>query len=324
MRRFSFYVLVAALGSALLSACGGSNGSLPSSGGATGGVVPAALQPAAAAKGRIYSSSYGANTVDYYLKGSGPNNPVAGSLQGDFNNPEGLAIDKRGNIYVPNGNGQNIFVYAKGSSSPTLTLQDPKYFPADVAVSPDDGTVYVANSGGFIGASGDVLIYPQGASNPAQTLSNGYFLHVEGVALDAKGNVYVSCNAGMGGGTGNVVEFPKGLSIGLNRHIRLGFAGGVGFDRQGHLLVMDESKPSLNVYAAGKNKPLHKFALPGASRYFAFNRDSSLLYVADYDLGEIDVYRYSPNSLTQTNTITNGIVASNYNLGIAVDPPQQR
>jgi hypothetical protein len=45
--------------------------------------------------------------------------------------------------------------------------------------------------------------------------------------------------------------------------------------------------------------------------------------VADYDLGEIDVYDYAPSALTQTNTITNGILPSNYNLGIAVYPPQQ-
>ena len=98
----------------------------------------------------------------------------------------------------------------------------------------------------------------------------------------------------MGGGTGGVVEFPKGSSTGKDLHITLGAAGGVGFDGDGHLLVMDESVPSLNVYAAGKRKPLHQLSLPGASRYFAFSKDSRVLYVADYDLGEIDVYDYAP------------------------------
>jgi hypothetical protein len=323
MTRFSLLVSIAALGSGALAACSGGSNSLPAPGTTAALAESAAGQSAAKATGRIYSSSYGANTVDYYLKGTGPHNRIAGALKGDFSNPGGLAIDNAGNIYVPNGNGQNIFVYAKGSKSPTLTLQDPKYFPTDITVAPGDGTVYVANSGGFIGASGNVLVYPPGASNPVQTLNDGYFLHVEGVALDKSGSLFVTCNAGNGGNSGNVVEFPKNSSIGKNLHIHLGFAGGVELDGQGNLLVMDESVPSLNVYAPGKHKPSHQFALPGASRYFAFGKDSSVLYVADYALGEIDVFRYSPHALTQTNTITDGILASNYNLGVAVDPPQR-
>lgn len=110
----------------------------------------------------------------------------------------------------------------------------------------------------------------------------------------------------MGGGTGNVIEFPKGSSTDKDLHIALGAAGGVGFDGEGHLLVTDESVPSLNVYAPGERKALHHLSLPGASRYFAFSKDSRVLYVADYDLGEIDVYLYAPNALTQINTITNG------------------
>ena len=48
-----------------------------------------------------------------------------------------------------------------------------------------------------------------------------------------------------------------------------------------------------------------------------------MLYVADYGLGEIDVFRYQPNALKQIDKITNGITPSNDNLGIANTPPQR-
>lgn len=120
-----------------------------------------------------------------------------------------------------------------------------------------------------------------------------------------------------------MVEFPKGSSTGKDMHIALGAAGGVGFDRRGNLLVIDESVGSLNVYLPGKRRPLHQFRLPGDSRYFAFNKDSRVLYVADYGRGEIDVDQYAPNALRRINTITNGILPSNDNLGVAVYPSQQ-
>lgn len=276
----------------------------------------------AATGGVIYASSYGANTVDYYLKGTGPNNPVAGSLSGSLSQPWGMAFDRSGNLYVANTNDDNVLVYAKGSTSPTRTLNDPADFPCDVAVR-SDGTVFVANTDGPIGASGNVKIYEPGSTNPGQLLGNGHFLHVAGVALDKAGNVFISYN-GLAQGTGGVVEYhaPKYTNT-TNMHIKLDFAGGVGFDGAGHLLVIDQQVPSLNVYTVGQRKAIATLSLPGGSWFFAFNHDSTRLYVADDKLGEIDVFRYHPTALKQINTITNGLGPSNTVFGVASWPPQQ-
>jgi hypothetical protein len=286
--------------------------------------APSALAPAVAhdAGGLIYASSWGGNTVNYYDKGTGPNNPIAGSLSGSFSNPWGMAVDKSGDLYVANAEDQNVLVYAKGSTSPTTTLTDPNGFPCDVAVG-SDGTVFVANGSGPIGASGNVLIYTSGNTRPGQQLSNSHFLHVAGVALDKNGNVFVSYN-GQADGTGGVVEFhaPK-FSNTTNMHVKLGYAGGVGFDGKGHLLVIDQEGPTLNVYNVGKRKPVAKLTLPGTSWFFAFNQDSTQLYVADSQLGEIDVFRYTPTALKQTNKITNGESPSQSDYGVVDTPPQQ-
>ncbi|HEY1656287.1 MAG TPA: hypothetical protein VGF86_14370 [Candidatus Tumulicola sp.] len=271
----------------------------------------------------IYSSSPGNNSVDYYLKGTGPHNPVAGSLAGNLSTPQGIGVDQQRNVYVANAEGQNVLVYANGSTSPTGTLEDPDKFPIDVAVG-SDGTVYVANGSGPMFGSGNVVVYPRGASEPTQTLNNKHFLHVAGVALDKGGNLFVSYNAALGSGAGGVVEFKApAFTHTVNMRITLENAAGVGFDRAGHLLVIDQNIPSLNVYNVGRRTPVATLPLPGASWFFAFNQDSSRLYVADYALGEIDVFRYRPTALKQTNKITNGITASNTNFGVA-DTPVQR
>lgn len=100
--------------------------------------------------GLIFSSSYGGNSVDNYLKGTGPNNPVAGSLAGNLSNPQGMGVDEAGDLYVTNSGDENVLVYAGGSTSATGTLNDPNRFPEDVAIAPD-GTVYVGNVFGPMG-----------------------------------------------------------------------------------------------------------------------------------------------------------------------------
>jgi DNA-binding beta-propeller fold protein YncE len=191
-----------------------------------------------------------------------------------------------------------------------------------VTVGPD-GTAYVANLDGPIGASGDVVIYAPGSSEPTKTLHDKCFLHVLGVALDKHGNLFASCEISPGAGHGEVVEFKAGSTKGTQTHISLGSAGGLGFDGAGHLLAIDVNGPTLNVYNVGNPKPINALKLPGASIYFSFSRDSKELYVADYAQGEIDVFRYSPNKLTQINKITNGMSPSSGNIGIANTPIQR-
>jgi hypothetical protein len=268
-----------------------------------------------AARGRIYSSSDGASTVTYYIKGTGPNNPVAGQLSGSFANPQGMAVDKTGNLYVSNGNDKNVLVYPPGASNPSSTLTDPNGFPDDVAIG-SDGTVYVANIFAPVGNPGSISVYAPGATNPTNVLNDRAFVEVVGVALDKAGDVFVSYDQTYGG-HGTVVEFPAGSSKPVATKIAVGAAGGIGFDQAGHMLLVDQVTPSLNVYQAGKSKPLAKLSLPGAPIYFTFGKDAKDIYLADYTLGEIDVFRYTPTALTLVNKITNGIVPSGTNTGVA-------
>ncbi|MGA8534635.1 MAG: hypothetical protein WB615_11045 [Candidatus Tumulicola sp.] len=313
--------LVALLSLASFAGCSrsASPSYVPAAGSSESFAIRTAAQKAA---GLIYSSAFGGNTVSYYLKGTGPNNPLAGTLSGPFAQPQGMGVDQNGDLYVSNGNDEDILVFAAGSTSPTGTLDDLNKFPDDVAIA-RDGTVYVANGSGPIGASGNVVVYAPGATSPTSTLNDKNFLHVVGVALDKNGNLFVSCNAQQAIGTGTVVEFKVGSSTPIDTHIKLGYAGGIAIDGSGHIAVVDQEVPSLNIYDVGNQKPIATPNLPSASAYIAFNRTSKVLFVADYSKGEIDVFDYSPSALKRINRITNGITPSNDNMGIAVTPAQR-
>jgi sugar lactone lactonase YvrE len=318
--RFITFALCASFSVALLSGCSESGPLTTAT--AAGAALPSSTHPRAhASSGLIYSAS-GTNSVEYFLKNTGPNNPVAGSISGDFSAPVGMGVDKGGDLYVANNDAENVLVYRSGSTSPSATLNDPNQFPYDVAIAPD-GTAYVASISGPMGASGSLVAYAPGASNPTRTLSDEHFLYVIGVALDKNGNVFASYDAHMVAGTASVVEFKAGKDKPTETHIKLGAAGGIGFDNAGHLVALDLQAQTLNVYDAGKRTPIQKLKLPGTSIFFSFNKDSSRLYLADYSQGKIDEYRYRPDGLTLINTITNGMSPSSYNQGIATTPAQE-
>jgi 6-phosphogluconolactonase (cycloisomerase 2 family) len=86
------------------------------------------------------------------------------------------------------------------------------------------------------------------------------------------------------------------------------------------LLLIDRSASTLNVYAAGGTKPLHKLPVARSPIYFKIGANGKMLYVANFAQGEIDAYDYTPGKLTLFNTITNGQTASGNNLGIALSP----
>ena len=65
-------------------------------------------------------------------------------------------------------------------------------------------------------------------------------------------------------------SFHKGNAIATK--IKVAAAGGIGFDQYGHLLLINRTASTLDVYAPGSSKPLHKLALPGSPIYFRMGR----------------------------------------------------
>jgi hypothetical protein len=92
-------------------------------------------------------------------------------------------------------------------------------------------------------------------------------------------------------------------------------AGGLDIDNNGNLVSISCSEvscstPVLYVYS-GCNPKCKKvggpFPLQGASWYGHLNEDSTRFAAADYEYGQVDVYKYSPTTVTYLYSFNSGL-----------------
>lgn len=245
---------------------------------------------------------------------------IAGPHTG-LNDPGGVQLDSKGNIYVANdaccdGNPvpPSVTVYAPGATgdvapmrtitgdATTLTL------PSDVAFDRSDN-IYIADSrGGPAPGNGTVLEFTAGADGnvaPVATIvgpKTGLSIP-NGITLDAMGNIYVAnFLPGACGATGSVTVYAPGasgdvapaFSIGGNK---TGLAGplGIAVDASGKIYVANQGF-SVTVYAAGAHgnvAPIETILVPNFLSPFGVAVDSSgSIYVS----GDNAVLIYAPGA----------------------------
>jgi hypothetical protein len=183
------------------------------------------MSPAAKPENLLYVSNSQNNTVAVYAWG---HTELVGTLTG-FSAPQGLCVDKRGDVFVTDANAAQIVEYTHGGASPIATLSDSGYVPVDCSIDRTTGNLAVANGAGMSGGPGNVAIY-QNASGAPMLLSAPNFHSYFRCGYDDSGNLYV------GGDTSSdsvlVAELPKGGStfadISLNQTIYS--LGGVKWD----------------------------------------------------------------------------------------------
>jgi hypothetical protein len=195
---------------------------------------------------------------------------LTGSLTGLYA-PFGVSVDKNGNVYVANTFAQQVLIYKKGATLPTLTLDDPGFLPWSIAINEADGSVAVGNlcqgdPVNFCTGDGNTLIYKRGATKPSMTF-HGVGRQYS-VAYDASGRLwadgFLSYTIGppvVGyyvnhGAAFHVFPVTPGLQQG----------GTVGFDKMGNLDVLDPSGglshdprftcSVLTIYKPGDTSPL--------------------------------------------------------------------
>jgi sugar lactone lactonase YvrE len=117
--------------------------------------------------------------------------------------PNGLTLDRRGNLYVSDATLGVIWRIPPGGGSAQLWAKDP-LFAADpinglgVGVNGlafKDGQLYAANTDQALIAR--VRVNPDGSAGPTSLFAKGDDLRsADGIAFDTDGNVYVACSAG--------------------------------------------------------------------------------------------------------------------------------
>jgi len=262
---------------------------------------------------RIAVAQFGSSSVLWYPLNDKKNAPPTVCEPATSTN--GIAIDRYGNLWVPNGIANTTTEYAPNCGSAKQTIPDKTGEPADVTFN---GTnhVYILN---LNNKSGPPTVEYYNATTGAQlgTLSNSSFYNLEGIGTDRLGNVFISNLTK--NNVGIVLEFPKGKMPGTQLSgVSLGLPGAPAFDRSNNLIIADWLRNTIDVFAPPYNGSPSTAPLEGTSIWCKLNYGQSHLYCGDAANGSIDVYSYPGNAYQYS--YTSGLSPSALVTGVAPYP----
>lgn len=263
----------------------------------------------------VYACTYASSFCEWFQLNR---SAVQGQITG-LTYPQGLGVDRSGNVWVANTGASNVLVFAKGGTSVIKTLDDPGQFPVDVAID-SDGTAYVANISTTSYTSGSVSVYAPGATSPTRALTDPNFGQVISVAVDENHRVIV-CYDGVN--AGQCDEFPKAQGSGITKIAGLFFAGGVAFDAAEDVVVSDQTR-AFDVYdppsfAQCATTP----ELVNEEVMLALSSTNQRLIASDVSQGTVDQFSYgSCSGGVGASTYVYPVgTASDMVIGTGFDPP---
>jgi len=274
-----------------------------------------------AAVTKIFVSDALNNVVNIYS----PAGKKLATISG-FSQPQGLATDTKGNLYVADTNNSQILVYAPPYTKAPKKLADPGYFPAGVAVVTIGTATYVGVSNICSAPScgqGGFIVYKNGkAGKPilSTKINRVYF-----VGFDAKGNLYADGqdvnSAVVVGEIANAATTGRAFKT-LKTGNAISFPGGIEVTTKGLIAIDDQNGASIFSYNAPKNgslgNPVATTGLTGSGDAvtFTFTSDNKDVFTADAINAASLEFKY-PGGGAAVKTIP---VAGGQPIGVAVVP----
>ena len=171
-----------------------------------------------------------------------------------FSQPQGLALDTAGNLYVADTGNSRIQVYAAGFTGTPTTINDPGESPASVAID-GNGNLAVTNILTTSGGAGSVSFFNKGGTL-LSTLSNADFAKVIFDAFDEKGNLFIDGTNGSGAFVaGEIVGGVSGKAISiLTTGNSVGYPGGIAISSKGKIAVDDQENIEIFTYNAARER----------------------------------------------------------------------
>jgi hypothetical protein len=262
----------------------------------------------------IAVAQFGGSSVLWFDLNDKKNKPPVTCEPGSSTN--GIAIDRAGNLWIPDGRANTTTEYAPNCGSPKLTIADSTGEPADVGFDGVD-RVYILNLNSVSGPP-TVQFYNSKNGKQLGTLSDPSFQDLFGIGTDQLGNVYVSNLTTNNIGT--VIEFPHGKMPGSPLSgVSLGLPGAPTFDSNNNLIITDWLRETIDVFSPPYTGSPTTEPLMGSSIWCKLNHQEKHLYCGDADQGSIDVYAYPGN--TYKYSYTAGLSANGLVAGVAPAPP---
>jgi serine/threonine protein kinase, bacterial len=311
LKPLSHRALVAASALAFASAC--SSSSTPVSPGqatrilpgpvVTGSIVVPAVPrqshlpriwPAMKRRPILFVANLPDNEVEMYDPKT-PNPSPEGSISDGLNYPVGVAVDKKGSLYVANEGNSTITIYPAGQSSPSLTISTGLDSNYGVTVD-SNGDVFASNLG-----DDTVVGYKAGATSPFETIDFSNLGQPVGLAADSKNNLWVACDS-----TNAIYIVPAGSSKPQNSNFS-DVAGpiGISFGKRDVTYVANfGANPSaVEIYTYGSKTPSGSITNgieQNGPTFNAFTRSGIFFQVNQFD----NVVGYKKGQTSPFSTIT--------------------
>jgi hypothetical protein len=168
------------------------------------------------------------------------------------------------------------------------------------------GTIAISN---IFDTSGDGSISVCTISGCTSNLTNSNMYEVAGVAMAKNGDCWASATDSGGAATLTYFAGCAGAGVTATGFTNTYF-GGLDIDKAGNLVSIDAFTPAVRVYK-GCNPACTlvggPFSLFGDAIFGHLNKKSTAFATGDFANGEIDVYNYSPTSVTYRYSFNNGL-----------------
>jgi len=273
-----------------------------------------------AAQGGIYGSQFFASIINGYPHKNTSNGPPTCSLGASYVN--NVAVDGKGALIDPDGGTRTVIVYAGPGMCGSMvgSFADNYGQPSDASsADASTGTIAVGNIFDTSGAGSISVCTITGCTS---NLTNPNMYEVAGVAMANNGDCWGSATNSLGTATLTYFAGCAGSGAAASGWQNTYF-GGLDIDANGNLVAVDAFTPAVRVYS-GCNPACTlvggPFPLLNDAVFCHLNKQSMTLACGDYALGQIDVYYYSPTSLTYWYSFNNGLSPSDDVEGVAYNP----
>lgn len=241
-----------------------------------------------------------------------------------------VATDTAGNLIDPDGGSRSVTVFRGPQMCGTAlgSFGDSAGQPSDAATTDAaTGTIYVANLQAAGQQYGNVSICSLATGCTGVLANKAIAGQLFAVAEDPAGNVYASGYKSASGSGASLVLWKGGNGSGtVVKAYRNAWPGGLDVDKNDNLLALDTfagGTGALWVYSGcpARCKAHGPFALQGESVFGKVNATNAFFEAADFEYGQIDVYRYNGvRGIRYLYSFGDGLTPSGDVEGIAISP----